>query len=186
MAAPSLTRDEVVERIMAVFRQYGYEGASLSLISKATGLGRSSLYHYFPNGKEDMADAALAHASLLFRQLVLEPLAGDAPPRERVQRFAQGLDRYYASGRSSCLINVFGIGECAGHFQTVLSEKLHGLIGVLGGVAEQAGCSPDEARRRGEDAVIALHGALVVSRGLGSTAPFQRILQELPDRLLQL
>jgi AcrR family transcriptional regulator len=184
MPAPSLTRDEVVTRVLKVFRDYGYEGASLSLISKATGLGRSSLYHYFPNGKDDMAEAALERATLLMREQAIAPLAGSEPPRERLRRFTQGLDQFYASGSSSCLINVFGIGDAANKFQPELAERLRRLIRALAGVAEEAGVAPAEAALRAEDVLIALHGALVVSRGLGSTAPFQRILQELPDRLL--
>jgi hypothetical protein len=40
---------------------FGYrEGASLSLISEATGLGKGCLYHFFPGGKEEMADAVLS------------------------------------------------------------------------------------------------------------------------------
>ena len=56
--ASNLSKDEVIQRIVAAFREHGYEGASLSILSQATGLGRSSLYHYFPNGKTDMAQAA--------------------------------------------------------------------------------------------------------------------------------
>ena len=59
MAHPALAKEEVVARLMKVFRREGYEGASLSRLSEATGLGRSSLYHHFPRGKEDMAAAVL-------------------------------------------------------------------------------------------------------------------------------
>ena len=57
MAHPTLPREEVVDRLTRVFRREGYDGASLARLSEATGLGRSSLYHHFPRGKEDMADA---------------------------------------------------------------------------------------------------------------------------------
>ena len=54
MPAPLHTKEEVVERLLAVLRRDGFEGASLSVLSEATGLGRSSLYHHFPDGKSDM------------------------------------------------------------------------------------------------------------------------------------
>ena len=53
---------DIVRKLADVFSRHGYEGASLKLLSQATGLGRSSLYHYFPNGKEDMASAVLSSA----------------------------------------------------------------------------------------------------------------------------
>jgi AcrR family transcriptional regulator len=42
--AALLSRDEVVARVQDVFRDRGFDGASLTDISKATGLGKSSLY----------------------------------------------------------------------------------------------------------------------------------------------
>ena len=47
-----------------VFRAHGYEGASLTLITQATGLGKGSLYNFFPDGKEQMAAEVLAHAGV--------------------------------------------------------------------------------------------------------------------------
>ncbi|MFD2271320.1 TetR/AcrR family transcriptional regulator [Undibacterium arcticum] len=55
----------MVDSIISVFRSEGYEGASLAKLSEATGLGRSSLYHHFPMGKEDMANAALDRLGIL-------------------------------------------------------------------------------------------------------------------------
>ena len=57
MPAAPLQKTEIVNRIAMVFRQHGYEGASLSLIADATGLGRSSIYHHFPGGKDEMVEA---------------------------------------------------------------------------------------------------------------------------------
>ena len=51
MPALRHTREAVVERLMAVIRREGYDGASLAQLSKATGLGKGSLYHHFPSGK---------------------------------------------------------------------------------------------------------------------------------------
>ena len=64
MPAPSISREEVLNRLTKTFRTYGYDGASLAKLSEATGLGPSSLYHYFPGGKEEMAQAVLNHANV--------------------------------------------------------------------------------------------------------------------------
>ncbi|TGQ06111.1 helix-turn-helix domain-containing protein, partial [Mesorhizobium sp. M00.F.Ca.ET.217.01.1.1] len=50
-------RADLPSIIGEVFREHGYEGASLALIGAATGLGKGSLYHFFPGGKEEMARA---------------------------------------------------------------------------------------------------------------------------------
>ncbi len=51
MRAPTVTRDEVIERLAGVFRSSGFERATLTELSRASGLQRSSLYHLFPGGK---------------------------------------------------------------------------------------------------------------------------------------
>ena len=55
MPAALASREVVLERLLATFRDQGYDGASLAELSAATGLGKSSLYHHFPGGKVDMA-----------------------------------------------------------------------------------------------------------------------------------
>ena len=51
---------------------------------------------------------------------------------------------------------------------------------------EEAGLPKTQARQRAEDAVMQVQGALVLTRVLNSTAPFQRVLEQLPDQLLQI
>ena len=59
MPAPLLSKPEMLDRLMNLFRDKGFDGASLADISTATGLGKSSLYHHFPNGKEEIARQVL-------------------------------------------------------------------------------------------------------------------------------
>ena len=184
MPAALLPREQVVSRILTVFRDYGYEGASLARLSEATGLGRSSLYHYFPNGKDDMAAAALASVSAWFDDYVLQPLSGSEPPRERVRQFASGLAEYYQHGSKACLMNLFTIGDAGERFQKVLRERLRAMLRALAKVAEESGIDAEEAKQRAENALIDVQGALVISRALGTRAPFARVMEELPERLL--
>jgi AcrR family transcriptional regulator len=186
MPTPILSREEVLMRIVATFRQHGYEGSSLALLSQATGLGRSSLYHYFPKGKEDMAKAALEWVLDCFDGLVLSPLRQTSqPPLERLQACAKGLAEFYADGARSCLIDIFSIGSAARLFQTSLGECTKSMIRIFSEIAQEGGVSVEEARRRGEDVVIGIQGVLVVSRTIGSNAPFLRFLKEFPEQLLR-
>lgn len=186
MPAPALSRDEVLERIVATFRRNGYEGSSLALISEATGLGRSSLYHYFPKGKEDMATAALEWVLDCFDALVLAPLRQtDQAPLTRLKACADGLAEFYGDGARSCLINIFTIGSAAKLFQARLGSCTQSMIQIFSDIAQESGVPAEEARRRGEDVVIGIQGGLVVSRTIGSNAPFLRFLKEFPEQLLR-
>ena len=44
-------RADVIPLIAEVFREFGFEGTSLSRITEKTALGKGSLYHFFPGGK---------------------------------------------------------------------------------------------------------------------------------------
>ncbi len=181
----NISKDEVINKIIATFREYGYEGASLSLLSKATGLGRSSLYHHFPNGKKDMANAALEAVMVSFEQLVLEPLSQtQKTPEQRVNACAKGLSEFYASGSRSCLINIFSVGVAGTIFQPYLQKQIQGLIKIFANVAKEAGIPANVANKRGENLIIQIQGALILSRTLNSNKPFKTLIKDIPELLL--
>lgn len=100
----ALSREEVIEQLMDLFRRLGYDGASLAEFSKAIGLGKSSLYHYFPGGKEEMGRAALARSREWLEELVKASLEGEGNPQERLRRMMQEVNQLYAGGRKLCIL----------------------------------------------------------------------------------
>jgi len=183
MAHPNLPKEEVVARLMQVFRREGYDGASLARLSAVTGLGRSSLYHHFPRGKEDMAEAVLALSRSRLTRLVLEPLAGPGSIRDRLEAMTRGLAEFYDDGKAACFTELFGVGTTGTQFLPTLSAGIELLSSAITRVLTAGGMAEDLAQRRAEDALISIQGALVLARARSSTAPFHRILAELPDRL---
>jgi TetR/AcrR family transcriptional repressor of lmrAB and yxaGH operons len=184
MARLSLPKSEIIDRLMVVFRDQGFEGASLARLSAATGLGRSSLYHYFPLGKDDMAAVVLETAGKAFAQEVLAPLNGSGLPRQRIEAAAAGLLRFYGEGRNSCLTNLFSVGAAGEGFRAQLTRGIAAMEAAFADVAIAGGIDTVEARLRAEDALVAIQGALVLSRATGDEKVFRRIVAELTDRLL--
>lgn len=180
-----LSREEALERILAVFREQGYDGASLSRISAATGLKSSSLYNYFPNGKEDMALAALEHVAGYFRRDVLPALQGEGPPAARAAAYVAALRGYYRGGEANCLLNLFSLGGARGRFSEILARNAARHLTALAALAEDAGAAPAEAAELAEAALAQVEGALVLSRATGSTDPFERALERARRMLLR-
>lgn len=185
MTTLSLSRSQIIDRILTVFRQHGYEGASLSRLSEATGLGRSSLYHHFPKGKEDMASAALKGAEHLFVEQIVNILYTDSPAIERVHLFTENLARFYQEGFKTCLIDVLSIGETAPVFQPFLRQRIEMIQNGLQQVLTELGLPLDEARQRAENTMVGIQGSLVVSRVMGENGAFMRMIEQLPGNLLQ-
>ena len=186
MARPqSIDEDALVAGLAAVFRDVGYEGASLALLSEATGLQKASLYHRFPRGKQQMAEEVLAAALTWFAENVLAPLGSEGSPRARVAVVAKHLDGFYAGGRKACLLNMLSSPRAQdGPFTSAIKGAFEALIGAFTKVARDGGLAPKAAKRRAERAVMMLHGSLVLARGLRSEAPFRDFLQGLSDDLL--
>lgn len=180
-----MDRSEAVQKLVTVFRKYGYEGTTLSRISEATRLGRASLYHHFPNGKQEMAEAMLKYVAEWFGETILAPLRSKEKPAERIQLMGERLSQFYDCGQSACLLAILTLGDADALFHDQVSQMLNAWIDSLALVLTEAGIPPMQARQKAEDAVIQVQGALVLTRGLGTTAPFERVLQQLPVKLLE-
>lgn len=185
MPRVSAIRDEeLLDRLTDVFRRYGYEGASLTRISETTGLKRASLYHRFPGGKSEMAEAVLTRADEWLIANALGPLQGPGEPRDRIRTMARALSQFYGAGQHSCLLDAFSLGGKENELQRHVESSMRAWIDAIARVVREAGVSRQLARRRAEDAVARIQGALVVSRVIGDTAAFKRTLRDLPGTLV--
>lgn len=184
MAAPKLTRDEATHRIAEVFRRLGYEGASLSELSRVTGLGRASLYHHFPGGKDEMAREVFRFIGLAVASELVAPLAAEGKPRARLDRWAEGVARIYAGGKKNCLLAAMVLGGSSETFARELANAFRVQLHALERLLVEARLPASEARRRAENALGRIQGALILSRGLRDETHFRRVLGELPAELL--
>jgi TetR/AcrR family transcriptional regulator, lmrAB and yxaGH operons repressor len=181
----SIEDDALISRLGCVFRDVGYEGASLALLSEATGLKKASLYHRFPRGKQQMADEVITAALNWYTVNIFEPMRGEGTPADRLAAVRQRLDEFYAAGRQACLLNMLAAPrEVDGPFSAAIKTALEAIIDAFAGLAKETGLDRTAARARAERVVMLLHGCLVISRGLGSSEPFQRFLASLEDELI--
>ncbi|MEA5509270.1 TetR/AcrR family transcriptional regulator [Crocosphaera sp. UHCC 0190] len=179
-----MDREKAIIQLIEVFRQHGYEGATLSRLSQATGLGRSSLYHHFPKGKEEIGASVLSYVAERFERMILVPLWNKKEPRERLQQMCQNLREFYCQGQESCLLNAIALGEGNELFKEQIQQAFTTWIEELAQVLIEGGIATEIAYQRAEEGVILIQGALVLARGLNNTKPFERIIENLPDKLL--
>ena len=102
--------EAVFEALFGVFREVGYEGATLARLAKATGLKRASLYHRFPGGKEEMAKAVLEAVELRVEADLIAGLRGPGSVEERLDGFLEAIRGLYNGGRSACVWDVLSVG----------------------------------------------------------------------------
>lgn len=166
-------------RLIELFRTRGFAGASLSDLAAATGLGRASLYHHFPGGKDEMGHAALALAGGQFAKLVLAPLDGKAPARERLLAMLDGVGHYYAADPPACLMNAMAMGGDDNPFREPIAKAVAAWLGRIERCFAELGLAAEPARNRAEAVVEALQGALILARLAGERGPLSRCLLRL-------
>lgn len=182
---PTVDDDELIASLSRVFRDVGFEGATLSMLERATGLKKASLYHRFPDGKAQMAAEVLGAAGSWLESNVLSPLRGSQSPRTRVDALVKRLDQFYSGGRQACLLNMLSSSRIQdGPFTATIRQMFEALAEALAAVAKDAGADARTARARAERVIMLLQGSLVLSRGVGSTRPFREFLKSLPAELL--
>ncbi len=184
MPSTKVNDDELLDRLTDVFRTYGYEGASLSRISEATGLQRASLYHRFPGGKEDMAKAVLERAGEWLVNRVLAPLSGPGKPEERIRKMAKELNTFYGGGKHCCLLDSLSFGFEENDIRRTVQEGMGAWVEALAQVARETGVPTKKARQQAQDVISRIQGSLVMARVLKDYGPFERTLTEIPDVLL--
>lgn len=183
MGILKITDAELFPKLNEAFRKHGYEGTSLSILSEQTGLGRASLYHRFPGGKNQIVESLLQYVEEECMPLMLAPLLEDGAPIERVRAVARCIDGFYEGGRCWCLFDTLSLGTLELSFHPAIKRLFKGWVDAFAAVGIEAGMGKKNARLAAEDALVRIQGTLVYARACGDRGPFKRTVKDLP-RLL--
>lgn len=175
-------KSDAIALVAEVFRECGYEGASMSTITARTRLSKGSLYHFFPGGKEQMAAEVLAHVDAWFAREIFEPLE-TAEPRAAIAQMWMAVDEYFRSGKRICLIGAFALDETRDRFARPIRAYFERWTNALETALTRNGTPAGDARQLAEDAVSGIQGALVLARAMADDTVFERRLGRMRLRL---
>ncbi len=178
MARTVNEKSDVLPLIVEVFRDLGYEGASLGQIGERTHLGKGSLYHFFPRGKEQMAEEVLAVVDAWFVHNVYEPLETGEPGAAIAQMW-RAVDVYFHSGQRVCLVGAFALDATRDRFGEPIRAYFERWVRALESALIRGGSEPAAAAALSEDVVLGIQGALVLARALDDDTVFSRALERL-------
>lgn len=98
----STTRDLIIETACDLLESQGFHATGLNQIVKESGAPKGSLYHYFPAGKDAIAEAAIARAGRMVAERITAGLQLSDNPAEAVRRFVLRIaEQVEASGYAS-------------------------------------------------------------------------------------
>lgn len=181
----SLThRADALPALAEVFREFGFEGASLSLISERTGLGKGSLYNFFPGGKDEMMTAVLADVHDWFEAAIFAPLERATDAAGAITAMVRNAEAYFKSGGRVCLVGWLGLGSSRDRFAVQLKTYFARWVASLADCLVKARVPEREAIGLAESAVAGIQGAIILSRALGDESAFARIVRDHEHHLL--
>jgi AcrR family transcriptional regulator len=184
MARIMTDRPAAIPALAEVFREHGFEGASLAQLCLATGLGKGSLYHFFPGGKDEMAAAVLADVDAWFTGAIFEPLrnapAGDPAA---ISAMFDAVADYFRSGRRVCLPGAFALGRERDRFAIAIRRYFEQWITSLAAALRSGGQREQAARAAAIEVVAAIQGGIVLSRALDQPEIFIQVIERQRARL---
>lgn len=165
---------------MSVLRAKGFDGASMNDLSEATGLKKASLYHRFPGGKKEIAEAVLAYTGDWSEVNIYQVLVDQTkPPLERLQAAIANIRGLYEEGKAICILRALTMDSSLPLFGNLIEERFQLWIDAFALLGKDFGFTDERAQKLALETLIRVQGSLVLSKGLGSTEPFQQNLIEI-------
>ena len=169
------TRERIVFTSAELFRRQGYAGTGLKQLVAQADAPFGSLYHFFPGGKEQLAEEVLRTGGSFFLALY-EAIAGAAPDLQTaVGDFFTGAG---ATLEATDFADACPIATVAGEIASTheplreaCAEVFGSWLDALARDAEDAGLASRPARALALSLLALLEGAFLLSRTLRSTEP---------------
>jgi TetR/AcrR family transcriptional repressor of lmrAB and yxaGH operons len=167
------TRKKLVEATAALLRRQGYHATGLSHIVAESGAPRGSLYFYFPDGKDELARAALLASSAEWRARIEAATAGARDFGEAIDATVAVLaDDLESSGwDNGCPVAAVALESTSELVRRTVQEHFESWLDVVAGRLTAFGVPEAAARQLALVTLSAFEGALLLARVQRSRAP---------------
>ncbi len=179
MANAPKHKEKLVRTAMRLFRRQGYASTGLQQILEESETPKGSLYHYFPNGKEGLGEAAVIEAGKLVRT-TLEGLAARHPdPKAFLRGYCATMAGWMAESgyRSGCPVATTLL-ENAPQSPAITKAgraAIDSWIAVVAEVYSRSGIPQRESSSKAQLVIAAMEGALILSRVGKSKQPILEV-----------
>ena len=170
------TRDRLGAAVLLSIREHGYAGTSMQDLLRRTGVSSSSMYHFFPGGKEELVATAVRAHGLNAAERVAEVLdrEGSAAAIERIfDAAASEMERHdFALG---CAIGVPATEAPADSalIRDAVAEVFAAWAAAYSAGLQNDGIDAERAERLGRFIVAAYEGSVTLARSTRSTQPYR-------------
>lgn len=177
---------EVLTGLTKVFRSKGYEGASLKELAEATGLKKASLYHRFPNGKQEMAEMVLNYIGEWVVNNVIRALTDkEVSPELRLKNGLLQITKLYNGGEETCILRALSMKAGLDLFDEQIKNGMNEWIAAFQSLGLAFGFTKSKANEYAIQTLIDVQGSLIVARGLNDIKIFEQALKKIENSYLK-
>lgn len=177
------SRQRLLDTASRLFRVQGYHATGLNQIVDESQAPKGSLYHYFPNGKEQLASEALVNAGLSLRAK-LSGIAG-LSPAQAIDRLVEiSIGELEASDyRDGCPIATVALetNTSSEAIRGVCQRIFGGALRLLTEWLMSKGLEEERARVLSLTVFSAYEGALMLSKVQHSPQPLREVAAQLKE-----
>lgn len=177
-------KNRILETAARLFQRQGYHATGLNQIVVESGTPKGSLYYYFPNGKEELAVAAIGLIRDEIEKRIRQFLAGIDDPSDAIQAMIREMAKEFDEPEYiiHCTVSLLTLEvsllseplrlacmECVEAWERAFAEKL-----------EQSGCDAQRSRELGILMQSMIDGAMISSLGKRSMEPLLHVAEQIP------
>lgn len=183
MARAALHRDRLVQTAVRLFRQRGFAATGLNEILRRSGAPRGSLYHYFPDGKEEIGAEAVRVAGTVVTATLENLLAQTEGGADFVRAYASLLARWIVASdyRDGCPIATTLLETTPDSVRIAEAGRaaLLAWTDVIARAFERDGLPRQAALEHAQVVVAGVEGALLLARVQRSTDAIEAVARVL-------
>ena len=172
-------RQKMIESAVTLLAMRGLQGTAFSDVLERSGAPRGSIYHHFPQGKDELVDAAIEFSGR--RTLgVLDAVEGASP--KAITTYFLGLWREVvvrSNFRAGCSVLAVTVATDSPELLERAASVFRVWQARLAELYVAAGVEPDTASSFATTLIAASEGAVVLSRAQKSLEPFEQVAARL-------
>jgi TetR/AcrR family transcriptional regulator, lmrAB and yxaGH operons repressor len=180
------TRQRMIDGAVRLLAQRGLQETSFSEVLALTGAPRGSIYHHFPDGKDQLVAAALTRAGTRTTEL-MEAARGSSAPVVTAHFLALWRELLTRSNfGAGCSILAVTVATDSSDLLAEAAKVFRGWRAHLAELLQAGGLRKREAAAFATLLIAATEGAVVLSRAEQSLDPFTVVARQLTKQVAEL
>ncbi len=171
------TKERLLRAMARLLRVQGYNATGISQILKESGVPKGSLYHHYPEGKTELAAAAVDMSNKRIMAYLNDLVAAVQDPIKTVEVFCHYyMQQLNESGyMKGCPIATVALETAAtvDPIQLACQKAFEEMTMLFTTQLETHGVEPETAAELGMVAVCSIEGALILCRSNRNTRPLE-------------